>query len=74
MERHPLDPIALVVGLATVLGGVVALLQQTGVITLGPTVVATLVCLVGALGGAILVLLSGRRERPSDGSLDVESR
>lgn len=61
MERHPLDPIALVAGLVTLTAGAIALAHQTGVIGLGPGPVALVALIALGLAGATLVMLSGRR-------------
>jgi len=60
MERHPLDPIALVVGLSTIVGGIIALLHQTGAIRLGPGPLVLIACVVFGIGGAALVALTNR--------------
>ena len=60
MERHPLDPIALVAGLVTAIAGIVALLHQLGAFHLGlaPTVLIASGLL--GLGGVVLVALTAR--------------
>ena len=60
MERHPLDPIALVCGLVTVAGGVIALLHQLGAFHLGPASVVLFGCGLLGAGGAALVVLMAR--------------
>lgn len=60
MDRHPLDPIALVAGLVTIVGGVIALLHQVGAFHLGPGSVFLIACIVLGTAGTALVLLMGR--------------
>lgn len=60
MDRHPLDPIALVTGLVTLAGGGVALLHQLGAFRLGPGPVTLIALVVLGVAGAALVLLTGR--------------
>lgn len=60
MERHPLDPIALVCGLVTVAAGVIALLHQLGAFHLGVASVVLLGCGLLGAGGAALVVLMAR--------------
>lgn len=62
MNRHPLDPIALVAGVTSIVAGVVALLHQAGVVPLGPAAVITLALVVLGLAGAALVVLLQRAE------------
>lgn len=75
MERHPLDPIALVTGLVTVVAGVIALLHQSGAFHLGFGAVALIACGLLGAGGVALVALTGRPHgaSASDGRFDVES-
>jgi hypothetical protein len=67
MERHPLDPIALVCGLVTVAGGVIALLHQLGAFHLGPASVVLFGCGLLGAGGAALVVLMARTPVPTTG-------
>lgn len=60
MERHPLDPIALIGGLLAVLGAVIALLHQTEVIDLGPAPVTLIALIAIGVAGAALMLLANR--------------
>ena len=57
MERHPLDPIALVTGLVVVIAGVIALLHQLGAFSLGVGPVALIACGLLGAGGIALVAL-----------------
>lgn len=59
-DRHPLDPIALVGGILTIVGGIVGLLHQTGVIRLGPAPTILLVLVAAGLGAAALIVLPRR--------------
>jgi hypothetical protein len=61
MKRHPLDPLALVAGVVTVVAGVIAVLHQSDVIPLGLSAVVLLGLVVLGLAGAALVVLSTRR-------------
>lgn len=65
MERHPLDPIALVCGLVTLVGGVIALLHQLGVFHLGAASVVLIGCGLLGAGGAALVVLIARQAQVS---------
>ena len=60
MRRHPLDPIALVAGVVSIVAGLVAALHQGGAISLGLPAVVLLSLVVLGLAGAGLVLLSSR--------------
>lgn len=51
MERHDLDPLALIFGLVGLLAGFVALLHQNGALALGPAPVLALSVLVVGLAG-----------------------
>lgn len=51
MERHELDPLALIFGLVGLIAGVVALLHQSDVISLGPGPVLALSVLVIGIAG-----------------------
>jgi hypothetical protein len=65
MERHPLDPVALLVGLAGIAAGVLALLQQAGHLHVDGATVAMVLCIAVAAIGATIVLLSTRRDSGS---------
>ncbi len=65
MERHPLDPIALVTGLVTLIGGVIALLHQQGAFHLGVGPVVLLACGLLGAGGVALVVLTSRPPGPA---------
>lgn len=60
MERHPLDPIALVCGLVTLTAGVVALLHQLGAFHLGAAAVTVLGAGVLGAAGIVGVVLATR--------------
>jgi len=66
VERHPLDPIALVTGLLAVAGGLIGLLHQTGVFALGPGAFTLVAVVAFGVAGAALVLLTGRRTPPDE--------
>jgi hypothetical protein len=73
MDRHPLDPVALLVGLAAVGAGALALLQQAGAFHVDGGAVAMVLCIVGAALGATVVLLSNRRRTGgSDGGFEEQ--
>jgi hypothetical protein len=61
MTRHPLDPVALVGGLVTLVAGVIALLHQAGAISLDLTKVVLMGLVVLGVAGGALVVLDGRR-------------
>ena len=65
MERHPLDPVALVAGVLTVVGGVVALLHQTGAFGLDVGSTGLIACVALGVGGAALVALTNRSGAPA---------
>lgn len=56
MERHPIDPIALVAGLVTLAGGVIALLHQTGTVEMGAEATTIVACVMLGVAGALGVL------------------
>lgn len=70
MERHPIDPIALVAGLVTLAGGVIALLHQTGTVELGAEATAIVACIMLGVAGAAGVMCAriGADRSPSAGS------
>jgi len=67
MNSHPLDPIALIAGLVTLVGGIVALLHQGGAMHLGPAALATIACVTLGLAGAGGVFLANRKPNRSPG-------
>ena len=61
MNRHPLDPIALVAGLVALIAGFTGLLHQSGAISLDLATVVLMALIVRGLGGAALVVRDLRR-------------
>lgn len=61
MKPHPLDSIALIVGLVGMIAGGIAVLHQSGVISLNLGRVIVLALMTLGSGGAALVVLENRR-------------
>lgn len=71
MNPHPLDPIALVGGLVAMTAGLIAVMHQSGAISLNLPLVVVIGLMALGIGGAALVVLESRRR---DGSGQSGSR
>ncbi|MGB6059179.1 MAG: hypothetical protein WBF71_13060 [Microthrixaceae bacterium] len=68
MNPHPLDPIALVAGLVALSAGVIAVMHQSGAISLNLPLVIVLGLIALGIGGAALVVLESHRRDSVDRS------
>lgn len=66
MKRHPLDPLSLVLGLATLIGAALWLSWDAGQIDRGEILIAVpVILIVGGIVGIVLSALAAHRRKES---------